>query len=250
MFTHIAIHTPKPEHRDDVIASMQQAGAAGDGAEGLLQMGSWQEIDGGRLVGLAIWESREAFLAAAPGIFAAVGDDQFDEVGSRADREPPARGGLTADPQATFRRPSPRAREFLEVPGELTAGRGGHPPPGERHEARADHRGRARRRNRRLAVRLPPCLLAGPGDPVRATASHRTSAAPESSWARRRTSTSSVHRATTASTVAVAGTSSAASAGDDVIDVGRPVRGRQRWSRRRRDPRRGPFGLRRWRAGR
>ncbi len=79
MFTHIAIHTPKPEHRDDVIASMQRAGAASDGAEGLLQMGPWQEIDGGRLVGLAIWESRDAFLAAAPGIFAAVGDDPFDE---------------------------------------------------------------------------------------------------------------------------------------------------------------------------
>jgi quinol monooxygenase YgiN len=79
MFTHIAIHTPKPEHRDDVIASMQRAGAASDGAEGLLQMGPWKEIDGGRLVGLAIWESRAAFLASAPGIFAAVGDDPFDE---------------------------------------------------------------------------------------------------------------------------------------------------------------------------
>ena len=79
MFTHIAIHTPKPEHRDDVIASMQRAAAASEGAAGLLQMGPWQEIDGGRLVGLAIWESREAFLAAGPGIFAAVGDDPFDE---------------------------------------------------------------------------------------------------------------------------------------------------------------------------
>jgi quinol monooxygenase YgiN len=79
MFTHIAIHHPKPEHRDDVLASMQRAGAASDGAKGLLQMGPWQEIDGGRLVGLAIWESREAFLAAAPDIFAAVSDDPFDE---------------------------------------------------------------------------------------------------------------------------------------------------------------------------
>jgi hypothetical protein len=42
-------------------------------------MGPWQEIDGGRLVGLSIWESREAFLAAAPAIFAAVADDPFDE---------------------------------------------------------------------------------------------------------------------------------------------------------------------------
>ena len=78
MFTHIAIHIPKPEHRDDVLASMQRAAAASDGVEGLLQMGPWQEIDGGRLVGLAIWASREAFLAAAPAIFAAVGDDPFD----------------------------------------------------------------------------------------------------------------------------------------------------------------------------
>ena len=79
MFTHIAIHTPKPEHRDDVIASMRRAHAASAGAEGLLQMRPWREVDGGRLVGLAIWESREAFLAAAPGIFAAVGHDPFDE---------------------------------------------------------------------------------------------------------------------------------------------------------------------------
>ena len=79
MFTHIAIHSPKPEHRDEVIASMQRAGAASDGAEGLLQMGPWQEIDGGRLVGLANWESREAFLAAAPDILAVVGADPFDE---------------------------------------------------------------------------------------------------------------------------------------------------------------------------
>jgi quinol monooxygenase YgiN len=79
MFTHIAIHTPRPEHRDALIASMQRVAAASAGAVGLLQMGPWQEIDGGRLVGLSIWESREAFLAAAPAIFAAVADDPFDE---------------------------------------------------------------------------------------------------------------------------------------------------------------------------
>ncbi|MGZ5368017.1 antibiotic biosynthesis monooxygenase [Aeromicrobium sp.] len=78
MFTHIAIHTPKPEYRQDVIDSMQRAAAAGMGAPGLVQMAPWKEIEGGRLVGLAIWESREAFLAAAPGIFAVVSDDPFD----------------------------------------------------------------------------------------------------------------------------------------------------------------------------
>jgi hypothetical protein len=79
MFTHIAIHTTKPEHRAEVLASMKRARDAGAGAKGLLQMGPWREVDGGRLVGVAIWESREAFLAAAPGIFAAVADDPFHE---------------------------------------------------------------------------------------------------------------------------------------------------------------------------
>lgn len=79
MFTHIAIHTPKPEYHAEVLASMQRAAAAGAGAAGLIQMGPLQEVEGGRLVGLAIWESREAFLAAAPGIFAVVSDDPFDE---------------------------------------------------------------------------------------------------------------------------------------------------------------------------
>jgi len=78
MFTHIAIHSPKPEHRDDVLASMHRVDAAAQGAEGLIQIGPWQEIEGGRLVGLAIWESREHFVAAAPAIFAAVGNDPFD----------------------------------------------------------------------------------------------------------------------------------------------------------------------------
>ena len=78
MFTHIAIHTPKPEYRQDVMDSMQRAADAGVGAPGLIQMGPWKEIEGGRLVGLAIWESEEAFLAAAPGIFSVVSEDPFD----------------------------------------------------------------------------------------------------------------------------------------------------------------------------
>lgn len=78
MFTHIAIHHPRPEYRDAVLESMRRVEAAARGAAGLVRIGPWQEQDGGRLVGIATWASREAFEAAAPGIFAAIADDPFD----------------------------------------------------------------------------------------------------------------------------------------------------------------------------
>lgn len=78
MFTHIAIHHPRPEHRDTVLASMRRVEAASLGAAGLIRMGPWREVEGLRLVGIATWENRAAFEAAAPGIFAAVADDPFE----------------------------------------------------------------------------------------------------------------------------------------------------------------------------
>lgn len=78
MFTHIAIHHPRPEYRDAVLESMRRVEAASVGAPGLVRMGPWREVDGARLVGIATWETREAFEAASPGIFAAVADDPFE----------------------------------------------------------------------------------------------------------------------------------------------------------------------------
>jgi heme-degrading monooxygenase HmoA len=63
-FMFIAIHHPKPEHRDDVLQSMTRVGDALRGSSGLLQIGPWQEEEGNRLIGLSIWESREAFELA------------------------------------------------------------------------------------------------------------------------------------------------------------------------------------------
>ncbi len=78
MITHLAIHTPKPEYREDVLASMHRVDAAAAGQPGLIRINGWKEIEGTRLVGISIWESMEAFQAAAPVIFAAVEDDPFD----------------------------------------------------------------------------------------------------------------------------------------------------------------------------
>ena len=79
MFTHMAIHHPKPEHRDDVLASMNRVNIAAAGRPGLLAMNAWREIDGGRVVAFATWDSRESWQAAAAEIFAVVAHDPFDQ---------------------------------------------------------------------------------------------------------------------------------------------------------------------------
>jgi len=79
MFVHLAIHRPKPEHADDLLASMHRVDAAAQGAPGLIQIGAWRDQRSGRLVGLALWESAEAFEASAERIFQAVADDPFDQ---------------------------------------------------------------------------------------------------------------------------------------------------------------------------
>ena len=79
MFIHLAIQHPKPEHAEDLLASMHRVDQAAQGAPGLVQMGAWRDQRTGGLVGLAVWESAKAFEAAAERIFAAVADDPFDQ---------------------------------------------------------------------------------------------------------------------------------------------------------------------------
>jgi Antibiotic biosynthesis monooxygenase len=79
MFVHLAVHHPKPEYVDDVLASMHRVDKAAAGTPGLIQIGAWRDQDSNRLIGLAMWESEEAFKAAAPRIFQLVADDPWDE---------------------------------------------------------------------------------------------------------------------------------------------------------------------------
>lgn len=79
MFTHMAIHYPRPEYRDEMLASMRRIDAAARGMAGLVRIGDWEEVDGGtRLVGIATWESRAAFDAAVEELFSVVADDPFE----------------------------------------------------------------------------------------------------------------------------------------------------------------------------
>ena len=79
MFVHMAIHYPRPEYVNDVLGSMRRVNEAAEGTPGLIQMGAWRDESSNRLVGLAMWESRAAFEAAAERIFQVVADDPWDQ---------------------------------------------------------------------------------------------------------------------------------------------------------------------------
>jgi heme-degrading monooxygenase HmoA len=79
MFVHIAIHRPRPDKAQDVIDSMHRFGAAARTQPGLREVHTLRDQNNGTLVGLAIWDSQEAWQAARPAMWAAVEDDPFDE---------------------------------------------------------------------------------------------------------------------------------------------------------------------------
>ena len=73
----VSVHSPKPEHRNAVIASMQRYSREAREHEGL----EWTGVvdDGsGRLVGIALWSSEQAAAAARPALMAEIGDDPFE----------------------------------------------------------------------------------------------------------------------------------------------------------------------------
>jgi heme-degrading monooxygenase HmoA len=79
MFTHLSIHHPKPGQRDALVDSMHRFGAALAGAPGLISVHALHDADKDVLVGLALWESEDAFRASIHLAGAAVADDPFDD---------------------------------------------------------------------------------------------------------------------------------------------------------------------------
>jgi heme-degrading monooxygenase HmoA len=63
----LAIHHPRPEHRDEWIQVMLGTSLrAAAGAPGLIEMTSYADTRSGRLVGMSRWESLEALDAVLP----------------------------------------------------------------------------------------------------------------------------------------------------------------------------------------
>ena len=84
MFITIAIHHPRPDHVDDLMAHMRRVVEHTGSPEGMIDFVCAKEAGGSRLLGVARWESAEAFEAALPQITALAG--QRDEAwGERPD---------------------------------------------------------------------------------------------------------------------------------------------------------------------
>ncbi len=78
MFVNLSIHYPKAEYEADLIASMHRFGEAAAEAPGLLHAMTTKDERSGRLVGLMVWTSREAWETGIGPSRAAVENDDFD----------------------------------------------------------------------------------------------------------------------------------------------------------------------------
>ena len=88
MFIHMSIHVPNPGFEQDVLDSMNRVRLAALGTRGLIHIGPWQEDGGGRIVGIAMWESRAHWEAALPTLFAMA---EADDPDGRWHASPPER---------------------------------------------------------------------------------------------------------------------------------------------------------------
>ncbi|MEV1129944.1 hypothetical protein [Agromyces sp. NPDC049794] len=66
MFIQMSIHVPNPGHEREVLDALNRMRFAALGTPGLDQVGPWREVGDGRIVGIAMWESRRHWEAAIP----------------------------------------------------------------------------------------------------------------------------------------------------------------------------------------
>jgi hypothetical protein len=73
-----AVHYPRPEHREDLLAAMKRLAAASEGLAGLEEIGAFEDAEGGRIVAISVWASPEAMQAGLPVLGGAIADVPFD----------------------------------------------------------------------------------------------------------------------------------------------------------------------------
>ena len=78
MFVNLSIHHPHPDKERLLIDSMHRYGDAAKKQRGLLSVHTLKDETTGELVGIAIWDSKESFLAARPALMKATEKDDFD----------------------------------------------------------------------------------------------------------------------------------------------------------------------------
>jgi heme-degrading monooxygenase HmoA len=80
VFVHLAIHRPRPGKADEMLASMERFGEAMKAGPGFVLHGALRDERSSRLVGLAVWESREAWEAAIGAAREALADLDIDDL--------------------------------------------------------------------------------------------------------------------------------------------------------------------------
>jgi quinol monooxygenase YgiN len=68
MFLFYAVHYPHPEKVELLIRSMREVGELIKKQPGLVLVDTFQDPDNGTLLGVSLWESRDAFRAAMPAL--------------------------------------------------------------------------------------------------------------------------------------------------------------------------------------
>jgi hypothetical protein len=80
MLVRIAVHRPKPDKVAEMIATMHCMRDVGRDQQGLQRIHALYDAEAGVLVGLAIWDSEEDWLAAAPAMRATIADVDFTRL--------------------------------------------------------------------------------------------------------------------------------------------------------------------------
>jgi heme-degrading monooxygenase HmoA len=78
LFVNMSIHRPHSDKERLLIDSMHRYGEAAKKQHGLISVHTLKDESTGELVGLAIWDSKESFLAARPALMKATENDDFD----------------------------------------------------------------------------------------------------------------------------------------------------------------------------
>lgn len=79
MYISLSIHHPKPDKEALLIEAMHQLGKAVQNQPGLYYINAHKDAQRCVLVGLSIWETKEAMLAAGPIVMGATKDVPFDD---------------------------------------------------------------------------------------------------------------------------------------------------------------------------
>ena len=75
----MSIHFPKQGKESLLIESMYRFGKAMEEKKGLIMAHTTRDEDTNRLIGFAIWESKNDWLAARPAMIEVIKDDPFEE---------------------------------------------------------------------------------------------------------------------------------------------------------------------------